>query len=243
MGIEVRRGRDRAVTRSPGVESRHAFSFGAHYDPGNTSFGLLVACNEDRLAPGAGYPPHAHRDLEIVTWVLSGSLRHQDSTGTRSVLRPGQVQRLSAGRGVVHSETNDAWLLDPGLPRDEPVHLVQTWLLPGALGGAPGHACADVDLGAGGLVVLAAGDGRDAGLGLAQPGAALSAARLGPGDQVVLPDAPRLHVLVTRGEVVLEGTGVLVAGDEARGTAAGGQRLSAAAPAEVLVWEMRDPPG
>ena len=238
MVVEVRRGADRAVTRSPGVESRHAFSFGAHYDPANTAFGPLVTCNEDVLQPGAGYGPHPHRDLEIVTWVLSGRLRHEDSTGTRGVLRPGQVQRLSAGHGVTHSETADAWLLDGGAPSDEPVHLVQTWLLPAASGIEPGYARADVDLGTGRLVPLAAGEGRQAPVRLAHPGAALSAARLDAGDAVALPAAPLLHVLVTRGEVLLEGTGALSAGDEARCTAAGRQRLTAAAPAEVLVWEL-----
>ena len=231
----MRRGADRAVTRSPGVESRHAFSFGAHYDPANTSFGLLVTGNEDRLQAGAGYGPHPHRDLEIVTWVLSGSLRHEDSTGTAHVLRPGQVQRLSAGRGVTHSETNDAWVLEGGPPHDEPVHLVQTWLLPDTPGLDPGCVVAEVDLAGGGLVPLA---GRDGPVGLAQRDAALWAARLPAGGAVDLPDAPYLHLHVVRGEVLLEGSGPLAAGDEARCTAVGGRRVTANGPAEVLVWEM-----
>lgn len=239
-GVEVRPAASRAVTRLPWLESRHAFSFGAHYDPANTSFGQLLTSNEDRVQAGAGFARHPHRDLEVVTWVLSGSLVHEDSTGVRGVVRPGQVQRMTAGRGVLHAETNDAWRLDGGPVHDEPVHLVQMWVAPDAAGLEPGYEQRDVDaeLRAGGLVALASGRGRDAAVRLAQRDATLHAARLAADEAVTLPDAPYVHVQVTRGEVGLEGAGALGAGDTARCTAAGAQRLTATAPAEVLVWEM-----
>ena len=227
MPVEVRRGAERPVTRADGRETRYGFSFGTHYDPANTSFGLLVACNEDVLQPGAGYGPHPHRDLEIVTWVLSGSLLHEDDTGGRSVLRPGAVQRMTAGRGVVHSE----------VAGPEPVHLVQTWLVPDTPGLEPNYEQADVVLEPGRLVPLA-GSSPAAPVRLAQRAAVLHAAALRPGDEVALPDAPYVHVQVTRGAVELEGAGGLGQGDEARCTKAGRPALRAGSAAEVLVWEM-----
>jgi len=227
----VRRGAERAVTRVEGRETRHGFSFGAHYDPANTSFGLLVACNEDRLQPGAGYGAHPHRDLEIVTWVLAGSLVHEDDAGARAVLRPGAVQRMTAGRGVVHSETTGSC--------GGPVHLVQTWLVPDRTGLDPGYEQGEAVLEPGRLVALASGrPGCDAAVRLAQRDATLHAARLGPGDAVLLPDAPYVHLLVTRGAVRLAGSGQLGQGDEARCTSAGRLSVLAAVEAEVLVWEM-----
>ena len=102
--IEVRRAGDRVVTRTDWLDSRHSFSYGPRYDPANTHFGLLLACNEDRLAAGAGFAEHPHRDVEVVTWVVAGVLRHADDAGHRGVARPGVVQRMSAGVGVRHSE-------------------------------------------------------------------------------------------------------------------------------------------
>lgn len=101
------RAADRFLTDEPGLTSRHSFSFGRHYDPGNVGFGLLVMNNDDVIRPGAGYPTHPHRDVEIVTWVLEGALAHRDSTGAGGVIHPGLAQRLSAGRGVQHAEFND----------------------------------------------------------------------------------------------------------------------------------------
>ena len=106
--IEVRRAADRLETHADGIVSRHSFAFGPHYDPANTRFGALVTHNDDVLSPGAGFPEHPHRDLEIVTWVVSGALQHADSTGGSAIVRPGMVGRLSTGAGVRHSEIN-AW--------------------------------------------------------------------------------------------------------------------------------------
>lgn len=240
--VDVRRAGQRFSTRTAWLDSRHSFSFGRHYDPANTRHGLLLAHNDDRVQPGPGFELHPHRDLEIVTWVLRGSLVHRDSTGSSGVVRPGLVQRLSAGRGVLHSESNDAHRLqDDGPPA--PVHYVQMWVLPEEPGGDPSYGQLDVDdeLDSGRLLTVASGRGAD-GLPLRNRDAALHAARLRPGQSVLLPEAPYLHLSVPTGTVVLEGAGALHRGDAVRFTATGGQRVAAVEPAEVLVWEMHGRP-
>ena len=116
--VDVRRAADRAKTGIAWLDSRHSFSFGRHYDPANTSHGLLLVNNDDVVRPGAGFETHPHRDMEIITWVLRGSLVHQDSEGNRGVIYPGLAQRMSAGTGILHSEKNDSWRLtgDPEQP-------------------------------------------------------------------------------------------------------------------------------
>src|ERR1700759_888466 len=114
---EIRRARDRAVTTTPWLKSRHSFSFGDHYDPDNTHHGLLLVNNDDRVAPDTGFDTHPHRDMEIVTWVLNGELTHQDSTGNHGVIYPGRAQRMSAGSATLHSEKNES--------ATEPVDFVQ----------------------------------------------------------------------------------------------------------------------
>ncbi|MYS24114.1 hypothetical protein GA0115240_16071, partial [Streptomyces sp. DvalAA-14] len=129
--IEVRRaGERRAAEPGAGIETRHAFSFGAHYDPDNVRFGLLLACNEERLAPGAGFAEHPHRDTEIVTWVLEGELEHRDGAGRTVRLGPGGLQRLSAGSGVRHEERNAGCT---------PLRFLQMWLHPDTFGGPPDY--------------------------------------------------------------------------------------------------------
>ena len=125
--MTVIRSADRAVTTTDWLSSRHSFSYGSAYDPANTHFGLLLACNEDRLAAGTGFAEHPHRDVEVLTWVVSGSLRHADDAGHHGVARPGVLQRMSAGTGVRHSERAG----------DEPAHYVQMWLRPAEFGGPP----------------------------------------------------------------------------------------------------------
>ena len=240
--VEVRRAADRARTGIAWLDSRHSFSFGRHYDPANTSHGLLLVNNDDRVRAGTGFETHPHRDMEIVTWVLEGSLVHQDSTGHHGVIYPGLAQRMSAGSGILHSEKNDAYRLEADRPRED-VHFVQMWVVPDESGIAPGYEQLEIDgeLLAGGLVTVASGMPRHDGaaaIRIANRYAALHAARLQPGQSVTLPQAPYLHLFVPRGEVELEGTGALATGDAVRSTATGGQRLTATAPAEVLVWEM-----
>ncbi len=226
MTVEVRRAGDRFRTAGKGLQSRHSFSFGEHYDPANLGFGLLVAHNEDIVAPGNGYGTHPHRDLEIVTWVLSGRLRHTDSGGTSGVVYPGLAQRLSAGSGILHAERTDG---------DEPVHFVQMWVRPDELGLSPAYAQHDIgsDLASGELVPVASGTRSDAAIRINQPSADFFVARLRSGAPVNLPGAAYMHLFVAQGAVELEGTGELGAGDAARITDDG---LRVAGDAEVLVW-------
>jgi redox-sensitive bicupin YhaK (pirin superfamily) len=240
--VDIRRAADRAVTTTSWLESRHSFSFGDHYDPDNTHHGLLLVNNDDRVRPGTGFDTHPHRDMEIVTWVLDGSLVHQDSMGNSGIIYPGLAQRMSAGTGILHSERNDSWNVS-GEVHQTPVHFVQMWVLPDEQGIVPGYEQLEIDPDrlAGGLVTVASGmpaHADDAAIRIANRYAALHAARLAPGQEVVLPEAPFVHVFVPRGSVAFEGVGELVEGDSVRLTASGGQRITGMAPAEVLVWEM-----
>ena len=238
--VDIRRSADRFATKIPWLNSHHSFSFGGHYDPANTHHGLLLVNNDDVVSPGQGFDTHPHRDMEIITWVLRGSLVHQDSTGHSGVIYPGLAQRMSAGTGILHSEKNDSWRLE-GERHAEPVHFVQMWVVPDADGVAPGYEQReiDADLLSGALVPVASGRAdHDSAIRIAQKDAALHAARLQPGQEVRVPDAPYAHLFVARGSVELEGAGVLGEGDAVRLTGSGGQRLTATADAEVLIWEM-----
>jgi redox-sensitive bicupin YhaK (pirin superfamily) len=241
--VDVRRAADRFATRLEWLDSKHSFSFGSHYDPRNTHHGVLLVNNDDVVAAGTGFETHPHRDMEIVTWVLTGSLVHQDSTGHAGVIYPGLAQRMSAGTGILHSEKNDAWRLEPDRQSTEPVHFVQMWVLPDEAGVAPGYEQLEIGdaLLRGGLVPVASGRPKhESAIRIRNRSAALHAARLDTGSSVQLPEAPYLHLFVAEGDVDLEGAGALTAGDAVRLTAGGGQRVTATAPAEVLVWEMHD---
>jgi redox-sensitive bicupin YhaK (pirin superfamily) len=231
----VLRSADRFVTPTAWGRSLHCFSFGEHYDPDNVGFGLLVSCNEEELPPGAGFDEHEHHDVEIVTWVLDGLLDHEDSSGNGGVARAGVVRRMTAGRGITHSERNDA-------TASGPVRFVQSWLAPAEAGGAPSFEQRDVSgrLATGGLVAVASGRGHDGAVRLGQTGAVLHVAVLRAGESVALPKAPFVHVLIGRGSVELDGAG-LDQGDSARITDAEAVSMTATAPAEVLVWEMHPP--
>jgi redox-sensitive bicupin YhaK (pirin superfamily) len=231
MTVQLQGDAERFVTRTPGLVTRHAFSFGSHYDPHRIGHALLVAHNEDTADPGAGYPEHPHRDLEIVTWVLAGALRHEDSQGRSGVVTPGVVQRMSAGSGVRHSEWSDAG-------QSGPTRFVQMWVRPTSPGGDPSYAQADVaaDLAGGELVPLVA-DGGGAPVSL-HSRASLYGARLAPGARVRLPDVAAVHLFVAAGAVELEAAGTLHTGDTARLTAAGPRRLAATRATELLVWAM-----
>jgi redox-sensitive bicupin YhaK (pirin superfamily) len=240
--VDVRRAADRFATDLGWLDSKHSFSFGQHSDRDNTHHGLLLVNNDDVVDAGTGFETHPHRDMEIVTWVLDGSLVHQDSTGHNGVIYPGLAQRMSAGRGILHSEKNDSWRLAGDVHR-EPVHFVQMWVVPDEQRRTPGYEQLEIDheLLSGGLVPVASGMAKHDGASAIRIGnryAALHAARLQPGQDVELPDAPWLHLFVPRGEVLLDGVGPLATGDAVRFTGTGGQRVTATEPAEVLVWEM-----
>jgi redox-sensitive bicupin YhaK (pirin superfamily) len=241
--VDVRRAADRPATRLGWLDSKHSFSFGGQWDPANTHHGLLLVNNDDVVLPGTGFETHPHRDMEIVTWVLSGSLVHQDSTGHNGVIYPGLAQRMSAGRGIRHSEKNDSWHRKEMPVPDEPVHFVQMWVLPDEHGIDPGYEQLEIDDERlrSGLVPVASGMPQhegDTAIRIRNRYAALHAARLQPNSAVELPEAPFLHLFVARGALDLEGTGSLGQGDAVRFTGSGGQRLTAAGDAEVLVWEM-----
>jgi quercetin 2,3-dioxygenase len=241
--VDIRRAADRANTKIAWLDSRHSFSFGSHYEPANTHHGLLLVNNDDVVNPGTGFDTHPHRDMEIVTWVLRGSLVHQDSTGHSGVIYPGLAQRMSAGRGILHSEKNDSWTLTGDQSHSEPVHFVQMWVTPDESGITPGYQQLEIEdeLLQGNLVTIASGmpeHSDAAAIRIRNRYAALHGARLQPGQSVELPEAPYLHLFVPRGAVVLEGAGTLLEGDAVRFTAAGGQRVTASEPAEILAWEM-----
>jgi redox-sensitive bicupin YhaK (pirin superfamily) len=242
--VDLRRATDRFGTDVGWLTSAHSFSFGQHYDPSNTHFGLLLVNNDDVVAPGTGFGTHPHRDMEIVTWVLEGGLVHQDSQGNSGVIHPGLAQRMSAGAGILHSEKNDSWRLIGGAEHRDPVHFVQMWVQPDLAGVAPGYEQLDItaELEAGGLVTVASGLAKhrdDRAIRIQSSHAGLLAARLADGETVALPDAPFVHLFVARGAVDLEGTGPLATGDAARITGSQGRTVTAEhGPAEILVWEM-----
>ena len=232
--VDVRRADERFSTRIGWLDSKHSFSFSHHYDPDNTHHGLLLVNNDDVVTPGFGFETHPHRDMEIVTWVLRGSLVHQDSTGHAGVIYPGLAQRMSAGTGILHSEKNGSWTAG-GDKHAEPVHFVQMWVVPDEGGIIPGYEQLEIDdaLLTGGLVPVASGMAKHRGaaaISIHNKYAALYAARLQPGQTVELPEAPFLHLFVPRGTVTLEGAGELRTGDAVR--------FTATEAAEVLAWEM-----
>ncbi|MFF0815292.1 pirin family protein [Rhodococcus sp. NPDC003318] len=244
--VDVRRAGVRLATSVDWLDSKHSFSFGQHYDPDNTHHGVLLVNNDDTVSPGQGFDTHPHRDMEIVTWVLRGSLVHQDSMGHSGVIYPGLAQRMSAGTGILHSEKNDSWRLTGSqVPEhSDPVRFIQMWVLPDESGVTPGYEQLEVEdeLIRGGLVPVASGMRKHRGhsaIRINNAGAALYVARMRPGDSVTLPESPYLHLFVAEGAVDLEDAGRLSEGDAVRFTATGGQRLTATdQPAEVLVWEM-----
>jgi redox-sensitive bicupin YhaK (pirin superfamily) len=231
--IDVRRANERFHSKLDWLDSWHSFSFSNHYDPKNTHHGLLLVHNDDIVAPATGFGLHAHRDMEIVTWVLSGTVQHRDSEGNEGLIRPGLAQRMSAGRGIRHSEENPS--------RDEPVHFLQMWVVPDVSGIAPEYEEVDVSdrLASGDLFALASGRERDAAIRLHQSGATLWVGRLPAGTPVQLVDAPFVHLFIARGEAEVDGAGTLTAGDAVRFTDAGPRTLTPSMPdgVEVTVWE------
>ena len=228
--IDVRPATSRFHTQLGWLDSWHSFSFGEHFDPQERGHGLLVVNNDDRVVGNAGFGTHGHRDMEIVTWVLTGQLEHTDSTGAHGVLYPGLAQRMSAGTGVRHSEMN---------PSSEEVHFIQMWVPPDTTGIEPSYEQRDVnsDLDGGGLVAVASGQGHEGALRIHQRGAVLWVGRLAAGERVTVPAALHVHVFVAVGDGELEGAGSLTTGDAARLTDAGSPGFVAGPEgAEVLVW-------
>ncbi len=240
---DLRRTAERYLSEpAEGVTTRHAFSFAGHYDPRNTSFGALLACNEETLAPGAGYAAHRHSETEIVTWVVSGALAHRDDAGHAGVVRPGTVQVQSTGTGISHTERNLGGAV-------EPVTFVQMWLQPDAYGAPPGFGLATVPDGDG-LTLLASGRDGDRALRLRRGDAALWLVRAPAWMPLPeLPAAPFRYVHVVAGSVGYRtvpgpqgggrsagpGDSVRITGDAFADPTAGGDGV------ELLLWEMHSP--
>jgi quercetin 2,3-dioxygenase len=229
--IDFRSADTRFATRIGWLDSKHSFSFGSHRDPSNVGHGLLLVSNDDVVSAGSGFETHPHRDMEIVTWVLSGELEHKDSEGNHGLLYPGLAQRMSAGTGIWHSEMNPSGNTD--------VHFIQMWVSPDTERVNPGYQQLDInaELAKGGLVPVASGKGHDAAISIRQRDAVLWAGRLRPSEAVTVPDDRHVHLFVTSGVAELDGEHPLLTGDAVRLTAAGARRLVAGPDgAEVLIW-------
>lgn len=225
---------ERFPTKIAWLNSKHSFSFGHHYDPNRMGFRNLRVINDDIVAPASGFPMHGHADMEIVTYILDGSLEHKDSIGTGSVIRPGDAQRMSAGTGIRHSEFNPS--------RDEGVHLLQIWIEPAKDGIAPSYEQKALQSADGKLVPVATPDGRDGSVTI-HANAAIHAAKLKAGETVTHKLATgNGWIHVARGGKVTVNGQELVAGDglalegvpevTLTGAAEGDQRT------EVLVFDL-----
>jgi redox-sensitive bicupin YhaK (pirin superfamily) len=211
--ITLQRADERFATDLGWLDSKHNFNFGSHYSPHHQRHGLLLVNNDDIVAPGGGFGTHGHSDMEIVTWVLSGRLEHRDSEGNHGVLYPGLAQRMSAGRGIRHSEMNAS--------QDEPVHFVQMWVPPHEAGIDPGYQQLDINdaLAGGGLVPIASGAGHAGAITIHQRDAVLYGARLTTGASVDVPVNGHVHVFSALGGGTLTVDGraeTLAQGDAAR---------------------------
>jgi hypothetical protein len=230
--LQIRPAQERGRADFGWLDSRHTFSFGDYYDPHHMGFGPLRVINEDRVQPGKGFGTHSHRDMEIISYVLEGALEHKDSLGTGSVIRPGDVQRMSAGTGVQHSEFNHS--------KSELVHFLQIWIIPDVQGIPPGYAERNVpdEQKRGRLRLIVSADGRDDSIPIQQD-ADLYAALLEPGETVQHHFAPDRNgwIQVARGKVSIKGA-PLSAGDGAAIVNADRITIRGDADSEILLFDM-----
>jgi redox-sensitive bicupin YhaK (pirin superfamily) len=235
MTLTLRPAQARGRAEHGWLDSFHTFSFGHYYDPQQMGFGPLRVINEDRVQPGEGFPMHGHRDMEIVSYVLAGALEHKDSLGTGSVIRPGDVQVMSAGTGVRHSEFNHS--------DREPVHFLQIWLLPERPGGAPRyqqkHFAQSEKRGR--LRLVASPDGAEDSVVIHQD-ARIYASLLERGESVIhaVPSGRRIWLQVARGDAEVNSQN-LGAGDGAAISGASSIRVTANSSAEFLVFDLPEP--
>ena len=230
--LDVRRADDRGLANLGWLNSRHTFSFGHYFDPRHMGFGALRVINEDRVQPGRGFDTHGHRDMEIISYVLDGALEHRDSMGNGSTIRPGDVQRMSAGTGVRHSEYNAS--------SSDPVHFLQIWVLPEAEGIAPSYEqrrYPDEEK-RGRLRLVASADGRDGSVTVHQD-LNLYASLLAPGDAVThqVTAGRQAWGQVARGAVTVNGEAI-GAGDGFATTDRGALTVEGLEAAEVLLFDM-----
>ena len=230
--ILIRPRDNRGKTALGWLDSRHSFAFGDYVDPEHMGFRALRVINEDRVIPGAGFPLHAHRDMEIVTYVLEGALEHKDTLGNSSVIRPGEVQRMSAGTGIRHSEYNAS--------KSDGVHFLQIWLLPGKPGIAPGYEQRDfaAEEKRGKWRLVASPDGRDQSVTVHQD-ADVYATLLGEGDKLAFDLRPGRYawLQVARGHVTLA-DGAMKEGDGAAISNETKIELVAHADSELLLFDL-----
>jgi redox-sensitive bicupin YhaK (pirin superfamily) len=230
--IEIRRGDERGHADHGWLDSYHSFSFADYYDPRHVQFGALRVINEDRVVPGAGFGTHGHRDMEILSYVLDGELAHRDSTGTSSTIRPGDVQRMSAGRGVQHSEFNGS--------QSQPVHFLQIWILPDVSGIAPEYE--EKRFGTeekrGRLRLIASPRGDDGSLRIHQD-ARVYAGLFDGDERATLEVAPgrRIYLHVARGRITANGV-ALAAGDALKLTDETALHVADGQAAEVLAFDL-----
>jgi len=231
--ITLRRSEERGHANHGWLDTAHTFSFSSYYDPAHMGFRALRVINEDKVAAGAGFPTHPHRDMEIITYVLDGALEHKDSMGTGSVIRPGDVQRMSAGTGVTHSEYNHS--------KREGVHFLQIWILPEKAGIAPSYEqkSFSTEEKGGKLRVVASNDGREGSVTVHQD-MTLYATVLGPGQEVTHALKPGRHAWVqaVRGSIAVNGQ-TLKQGDGAAISEEGSISLTApGGTAEALLFDL-----
>jgi len=230
--ITVRKGGDRGYADHGWLRSFHTFSFADYYDPAHMGFGALRVINEDRVQPGTGFGTHGHRDMEIISYVLDGALEHKDSMGHGSVIRPGDVQRMSAGRGVLHSEFNPS--------NESVVHFLQIWIEPNLRGISPSYEERRFDASAkrGTLKLIASPDGRDGSVTIHQDALVYAALLDGPERAThALAAGRRAYVHVARGRVTVNGQ-PLEAGDALKATDTGTLVFEDGDQAEVLLFDL-----
>ena len=231
--MEIRRSQERGLAEHGWLKSFHTFSFADYYDPQQMGFGPLRVINEDRVQPGKGFGTHGHRDMEIISYVIEGALAHKDSMGNGSVIRPGDVQRMSAGTGVRHSEYNAS-------DRD-PVHFLQIWIEPSELGVAPSYEEKHFDAQSkrGQLRLIASRDGREGSVRIHQD-ADLYAALVEGSESLEFAPRPgrRVYVHLVRGEAEVNGQ-ALRAGDAMKLSAGDNKvRIDKGRDAEILVFDL-----
>lgn len=232
MMLEIRKSAERGNVSLGWLKSQHSFSFGHYYDPQHMGFGPLRVINEDRVQPGRGFGTHGHQNMEIISYVLDGALEHKDSMGNGSVLRYGDVQRMSAGTGVQHSEYNPS--------PSEPVHFLQIWIEPNVKGIAPSYEEAhfDTESKKGQLRLIASPDGREGSV-LIHQDASIYASLLNDDEQVTYQLAPQriAYVHLVRGNLVVNGM-ALATGDAVKIAGENMVTLTEAKDAEVLLFDL-----
>ncbi len=230
--ITIRKGVDRGHANHGWLDARHTFSFANYYHPDHMGYRSLRVMNEDRINPGAGFPPHPHQDMEIITYVLEGALAHKDSTGGESVIRPGTVQYMSAGTGVTHSEFNAS--------NDDPAHLYQIWIEPNKRGAAPRYEERQIGTAREGtLALIASGDGREGSFKIHQD-ADLYASIVPQGTTLAHTFAPGRYgwLQIAKGGIELPGGSLMQAGDGAKINDLDALSFTALADSEVLLFDL-----